>query len=137
VKKENIMITNGADQAIDLIFRTFTALDEEVIIPSPSFAMFYQCAKLCQNKIITPTYDASTGNFPLDEVMKSITPKTKLIVICNPNNPTGTLVSLETIEKILKKTSGLVMTDEAYIEYADCSASKLIDKYKNLPGNRK
>ncbi|MFA6427330.1 MAG: histidinol-phosphate transaminase [Candidatus Magasanikbacteria bacterium] len=132
-RPKNIMIINGSDQGIDIIFKTFTKPGDEVIIPSPSFAMFYQCAELCGNKIITPTYNTDNGSFPLQDVLNAITDKTKLVVVCNPNNPTGTQVSPDDIERILKKLkNGLVYVDEAYAEYSGITAIPLIEKYPNL-----
>lgn len=133
-QENKVLVTNGSDQGIDIIFRTFTSKNDEIIIPSPSFAMFYQCAELNQNKIITPSY-SNTGDFPLNEVLNSINTKTKLVVICNPNNPTGTLVSIKTIEKILRKASkfeAMVYIDEAYYEFSQLTAVKLLKKYENL-----
>jgi len=133
-KDEEVLITNGSDQAIDIIFRTFTSEKDEVIIPSPSFALFYQCAQLNKNTIITPKY-SENGTFPLGEVLDSINKKTKLIVICNPNNPTGTLVSVDDIEKIIieaAKFNAEVYIDEAYYESSEVTATGLLEKYENL-----
>ncbi len=138
VSSDQIMITNGSDQGIDLIFRTFTNKGEKVIIPSPSFAMFYQCAEVCANEIVMPKYyENANGDlaFPLDEVLDAIDAKTKLIIICNPNNPTGTLVPLDDIKKILdkaKKFNAIVYIDEAYAEFSKVSASSLIETSENL-----
>lgn len=135
---DQIMITNGSDQGIDLIFRTFTNKGDKAIIPSPSFAMFYQCAEVCANEIVMPKYfENPKGDlaFPLYEVLNEIDSKTKLIVICNPNNPTGTLVQIEDIKKILdkaKKFGAIVYIDEAYSEFSKISASSLINDYENL-----
>lgn len=142
VSSDQIMITNGSDQGIDLIFRTFTATGDKVIIPSPSFAMFYQCAEVCANETVMPKYyekEASNSQgelaFPLEEVLLEIDAKTKLVIICNPNNPTGTLVPIEDIKKILdkaKKFGAIVYIDEAYAEFSKISASSLINEYENL-----
>lgn len=134
VKKDQIMITNGSDQGIDLIFRTFTREKDKVIIPSPSFAMFYQCAQIIGNKLIMPIYNKN-GSFPTEKVLKSISKNVRLVVICNPNNPTGTAVELKDIEKIIQKAlkfSAVVYVDEAYFEFCKITAAKLIDKYPNL-----
>lgn len=133
---EEVMITNGSDQGIDLIFRTFTEKNDTVIIPSPSFAMFDQCAGVVGNKIIRPLYKEN-GAFPLEEVMKALrsNAKVKLVIICNPNNPTGTLVNLSDIERILnqaQKSETMVYVDEAYGEYSGISAIPLIPQYSNL-----
>ena len=132
-KPQNIIITNGSDQAIDLVFRTFTKTNDEVIIPSPSFAMFYQCAKSVGNKIISPLYKGKNLSFPTQETLDKINSNTKLIIICNPNNPTGTLVSVKDIEAIIRKApKAVVLVDEAYAEFSGVTTIPLIKKYKNL-----
>lgn len=133
VNKKNILATNGSDQAIEIIFKTFTKTNDEVIIPTPSFAWFYQCAKINKNKIIYPKYNKNDLTFPLKRILKIISSKTKMIVICNPNNPTGTQVSLPDIENILKKAkNSIVYIDEAYYEFSGISAVPLINIYSNL-----
>ena len=133
-KEDQVMITNGSDQGMDVLFRTFTKKGDKVIIPSPSFAMYYQCAQLQENEILKPDYDEN-GNFPLNEVIGLIDEDTSLVVICNPNNPTGTLIPLDDIEKILKKAleyDAMVYVDEAYYEFSKITAAGLVDKYPNL-----
>lgn len=134
VSADQVMITNGSDQGIDLIFRTFTKKDDKVIIPSPSFAMFYQCAKVCGNQIVSPEYDFVNG-FPLEEVLEALNDDVELVVLCNPNNPTGTLIAVDDIEKIValaKRMEAVVMVDEAYFEFSKITASQLIRKFDNL-----
>lgn len=133
VKKENILITNGSDQAIEIIFKTFTKTNNQIIIPSPSFAWFSQCAKINDNLIVSPEYENKNLSFPLKEVLKNISPKTKMIVICNPNNPTGTSLSLIEIEQILKKAKkSITYIDEAYFEFSNITAVSLLKTYPNL-----
>ncbi|MCJ7804396.1 histidinol-phosphatase [Patescibacteria group bacterium] len=127
------MITNGSDQGIDIIFRIFTEKDDKVIIPSPSFAMFYQCAQVVGNKILIPLYRENDLSFPLKEVLAAIDNQVKLIVVCNPNNPTGTAISVDNIEKIAKKAkNAIIYVDEAYFEFSKISAITLIKKYPNI-----
>ena len=92
VPSEQLMITNGSDQGIDLVFRAACSPGDEVIIPSPSFAMYTQCAGVENAKIIAPHYTKEHG-YPKTEVLNAISEKTKLIVISNPNNPCGSLTS--------------------------------------------
>jgi histidinol-phosphate aminotransferase len=133
VKKDQVMITNGSDQGIDLIFRTFTQFNDEIIIPSPSFAMFFQCANAIGNRVIMPAYRPDDFSFPYEAVLDAITPETKLIVLCNPNNPTGTPISPEQIENILRKApNSIVYVDEAYYEFSGITAVPLIQKYPNI-----
>jgi histidinol-phosphate aminotransferase len=132
--EESIMISNGSDQGIDLIFRTFTSKADKVIIPSPSFAMFFQCAQIMENEVIKPLY-GKDGAFPLAEVLDSINKELKLLVLCNPNNPTGTIISLKDIEKITQKAlkfQTMVFVDEAYFEFSKITVAELVNKYPNL-----
>ena len=64
VNKNQILLTNGSDQAIDLVFRTFTKASDAVIIPSPSFSMFSQSACIAGNTIVQPLYTPDTMSFP-------------------------------------------------------------------------
>lgn len=133
VNTDQIIITNGSDQAIDLIFRTFTEAGNTVIIPTPSFAMFYQSAQIIGNKILRPLYKKEDLSFPLEESLGLINESVKLIVICNPNNPTGTLVSTDNIQKIAQKArNAIILVDEAYFEFSGVTAVSLINKYPNI-----
>ncbi len=129
---DNIMITNGGDQAIDVIFRTFSSVGDEVIIPSPSFAMFNQAAGMNGNTILEIPYEDDLS-FPTQNILRSINEKTKLVTICSPNNPTGTLVSINDIEAIARAmVNGVVLVDEAYAEFSGVSAISLIQRYSNI-----
>lgn len=133
VNKNQVMITNGSDQAIDLIFRTFTNVGDTVIIPTPSFPMFSQCAQIMGNKILRPLYPKKYLSFPLNEVLGMINDSVKLIILCNPNNPTGTSIPIESIEKIAKKAANtIVFVDEAYFDYSKVTVIPLIKKYPNI-----
>lgn len=133
VNKNQIMITNGSDQGIDLIFRTFTEAGDTVIIPTPSFAMFYQSAQIVGNKILRPLYTKRDLLFPVDELIDMIDKSAKLIVICNPNNPTGTLVRIDDIQKIAQRApNATILVDEAYFEFSRVTAVPLIKKCPNI-----
>lgn len=150
VKSGEVMVTNGGDQGIDIIMRAFLERGDKVIIPSPSFDMFYQSAGVQGAEILKPSYknynptttsshspmgEWVPGAFPLEEVLDLINENIKLIVICNPNNPTGTAVSRENILEILKKAKDAdvaVLHDEAYFEFSRITCKDLIEKYDNL-----
>lgn len=132
-RADQVMITNGSDQGIDIIFRTFAEKGDKVIIPSPSFAMFFQSAQVNGNEIVKPLYRKDNLDFPLNEVLAAIDKRTKLIIVCNPNNPTGTAVSLADIAKIAKNAKGaIVCVDEAYYEFSKITAIPLIRRYPNI-----
>lgn len=137
VQPNQIMVTNGTDQAIDIIYRTFCDVNDTVIIPEPTFAMYAQYAQIIGTRIISPLYNKNTFEYPIEEVLSSINSSVRLIVVCNPNNPTGTLVSLKNIETIAKKAkNAIVYIDEAYFEFSGCTATNLIAKYPNIVVSR-
>ncbi len=132
VASDQLMITNGSDQGIDLIIRAACREGDEAIIPGPSFAMYGQCAKIENLKIIEPQYTRASG-FPVDEVLAAITEKTRIICIANPNNPSGTVLSRANIERILKAApQAAVLVDECYYEYVMESVCDLVGEYSNL-----
>lgn len=112
VKPTEIIIDNGSSAILDLIVRTFTEPNDTLLTFSPSFSMYKHYA-------LTNNVNFETVNtFDVDafiNMLQSINPK--ISIICNPNNPTGTLFSKEAIIKILKATDSMVVVDEAYMEF--------------------
>ncbi len=132
VTAEQLMITNGSDQGIDLVFRAVATPESEAIIPGPSFAMYTQCAKVEGMRLIEPQYTREQG-YPLAEVKAAITPNTRIIVISNPNNPCGTIVSSEVVAEIASAApEAAILLDECYFEYSQETAVALIDQFPNL-----
>lgn len=119
VDPDNIIVGNGSDEIVSMIARVFIQKGDEAIMGDPSFLMYKIDTKLSQGKIIPVPLD----NFKINVsgMIKSITPKTKLIFISNPNNPTGTIISKEEMQKIIEAIPPevLVVCDEAYYEYVD------------------
>lgn len=132
VDSANLMITNGSDQGIDLIFRAVCSEGDEAIIPGPSFAMYRQCANIEKLTIVEPQYTKEEG-FPLDEVLSSINEKTKIICIANPNNPSGTGVSSQMIFDIaMAAPNAAILVDECYFEYSKESVVESVEQYPNI-----
>lgn len=129
---ESVLPTNGSDQAIDLIFRCYAEQDDEVIIPAPSFATFFQSAQLQGCAIRSPLFSRQ-GGFPLAEIKASLTGRTRVIVICNPNNPTGTVVPLDAIQSIAQEApEAIILVDECYVEFSGITAVPLLHEYPNV-----
>lgn len=126
---ENIFVGNGADEAIDLLIRLFVERDEEILLMEPTYGMYRVAANVAGVKVGT---FALSANFTLDvdAFLARITPETKMIFCCSPNNPTGTLLKLEDVEKICKNFRGIVVLDEAYIEFA--SQLSFVGRMKNF-----
>jgi histidinol-phosphate aminotransferase len=115
---ENTFLGNGSDEAIDLLFRAFCnpGKDNVIILP-PTYGMYEVSANINDVEIRKVSL---LRNFQLDmeKIAETIDQNTKLIFICSPNNPTGNSINREDIETILTNFKGLVVVDEAYINYA-------------------
>lgn len=133
VKKEQCMFTNGSDQGIELVIRCCCEKGTEAIIPSPTFAMYEQASESEALTIKRPKFTRE-GGFPLDEVLGLIGPKTSIVIVSNPNNPTGTPVKRDAILKILEKAQCAVLVDECYFEFMGSADSMKddIDAFPNL-----
>ena len=134
VKKENILVSAGSSFLLELITK-YVSLDKgHIIIPDPSFTIFAPIAEfLGMSKSVIPLNDKK--KIDLEKMKNSIQKDTKLIYICNPNNPTGDLLSRAEIENFIKSIPDniIVLVDEAYIEFTtQKSLSDLVDVYKNL-----
>ena len=122
VNPDEILVTNGGSEAILFAFNSCLDNDDEVIIPEPFYANYNGFACTCNAKV-KPIYSTIENGFALpsiEEFEKIITPKTKAIMICNPNNPTGYLYSKEEILKlaeIVKKHDLFLFADEVYREF--------------------
>lgn len=135
VKDGQVMATNGGDQGIDIICRAYLDEGDKVIIPFPAFAMHYQSAGIQGAEILEPKY-GENGQFPFEETIKLLEDeKVKLVILCNPNNPLGSVISINEVEEILKKAKEkeiAILHDEAYFEFAKITAKDLVEKYDNL-----
>lgn len=119
INPENIFLGNGSDEPIDLLFRAFCEPGiDNVVIPQPTYGMYTVSANI--NNVAIKSINL-TNQFDVD-VEKTLTTcdqNTKLIFLCSPNNPSGNLLTQSRIEKILSEFKGLVIVDEAYIDFTD------------------
>ncbi|MBM7072712.1 histidinol-phosphate transaminase [Shewanella sp. 202IG2-18] len=131
VEPQNVVCTRGADEAIELLIRTFCNVGKDSISYfAPSYGMYQISAKTCGIRSIqVPFNDDYT--LPSDW---SNTEKSKLTFICNPNNPTGTIITPSDIKAVLNRTPfGLVVVDEAYIDFSiENTVTDLVKEYPNL-----
>jgi histidinol-phosphate aminotransferase len=131
--QSQFLLTNGTDEAIQVLINTFVDDDQEVIILTPSYAMYRFYSELAGAKVFNLPYRTGSLSFPLEELLAAITPATRAILISNPNNPTGTGIGTETIDIILKQAPrAAVLLDEAYFEFCGVTALPLIERYQNL-----
>ena len=133
VHPDELLLTNGTDEAIQVLINTYIDDDDEVITLSPSYAMYRFYAEIAGAKIIEVPYIPPKVEFPLEALVAAIKPETKAILISHPNNPTGTPVALDAIEAILNAApQAAVLIDEAYYEFCGTTSLALIGQYPNL-----
>ncbi|MDE6182138.1 MAG: aminotransferase class I/II-fold pyridoxal phosphate-dependent enzyme, partial [Eubacteriales bacterium] len=118
--EDEILVTVGASEGIDLVFRAIIEPKDEVLVIEPSFVSYKPCIVMCGGIPITINTKAE-NNFKLqpEEILEKITDKTKAILISYPNNPTGAIMEREDLEKIaevLRDKDILIISDEIYSE---------------------
>jgi histidinol-phosphate aminotransferase len=135
VDASRLLIGRGSDEAIDLLVRAFCrAGKDSILICPPTFGM-YAVAAAVQGAGVVEVPLAPDFALDVDAVLAAVTPCTRLVFVCTPNNPTGNLTGPDRIEQIASALDArsLVVVDEAYIEYAGASsAAALLEKYENL-----
>ncbi|HBE42632.1 MAG TPA: histidinol-phosphate transaminase [Bacteroidales bacterium] len=134
VPVENIFLGNGSDEIIDLCFRIFCNPGaDKALTLKPSYGMYEVSASVNDVQIIKIPLSETFGvNF--DDIKPHFRDKNlKIILLCSPNNPTGNCIDRTVIESILNEFNGIVMLDEAYIDFSDQPSMKDdIDRYPNL-----
>jgi histidinol-phosphate aminotransferase len=132
---ENVVIGNGSSEVFDMIFRSFLEPGEEVIQQTPCFGIYkLRCDVLGGKLVSVPMiYKDKQLLFDAAGILQAITPKTKIVVIANPNNPSGNFMDAQDFVRIAETGIPFVV-DEAYVEYAGLEMSQvaLIKRYKNV-----
>ncbi|MBQ0733223.1 histidinol-phosphate transaminase [Aquimarina celericrescens] len=133
VSINNVLLGNGSDEVLDLIFRAFCEpkIDNIITLP-PTYGMYKVLANINnvaeQEVLLTKSFQPN-----VEAVLEAVNQNTKIIFLCSPNNPTGNSFSIKNITQILKEFNGLVVIDEAYIDFSDKESwLKKIKEYPNL-----
>lgn len=133
ISSEKIFLGNGSDEPIDLLVRAFCepGIDNIVTI-NPTYGMYQVCADICGVELrkvaLTEEFELDT-----DAVLDATDENTKLIFICSPNNPSGNTLEKKAMLELVKKFQGLVVVDEAYIDFAPGKTLlPEIENYSNL-----
>ncbi len=133
IPENQFLITNGTDEAIQVLINTYADNNDDVIILRPSYAMYKFYAEVAGAKVREISYRKSDLAFPVKSLIAKIRPTTKAVLISNPNNPTGTAIGIGDIIRILEAApNSAVLIDEAYYEFYGVTALRLIDQYPNL-----
>jgi histidinol-phosphate aminotransferase len=128
LKAENVFVGNGSDEIFTLIFRGFIEHNGVAAFPYPSYSLYYTMAEAHGIK-----YDKINLAKPFDvDFNKFLIKKYNLVIVANPNNPTGRGCNIDEIRKFLKKFKGLLVADEAYVDFYGESAIELVDEFDNV-----
>lgn len=133
VKPSQIMLGVGSDEPIDLIFRVFCEPKiDNVVAINPTYGMYGVCADINNVEYRQVNLEADFS-LNAEKVLAAVDKNSKVIFLCSPNNPTGNLLNATEVEKILKGFDGIVVIDEAYIDFSDKASwiSKL-NKYPQM-----
>jgi histidinol-phosphate aminotransferase len=132
VRPSELLLANGADDAIRAFFDTFVEQGDPVLLCEPTFPMYRFYAEIFGARIRVCRYD-SDMNLPLAPVLAALRERPRVLFIANPNNPTGTLLSRRDVETLLKAaTHTPVVIDEAYVEFSGVTMLPLIRRYPQL-----
>jgi histidinol-phosphate aminotransferase len=133
IQPDQLFLGNGSDEAIDLLIRSFCEPNKDsILIVEPTYGMYSVCAEV---NGVAVKRASLTGDFELNakDVLGYANESTKLIILCSPNNPTGNLLDRDQVLKVIRGFNGLVIIDEAYIDFAnDTGFVQYLAAYPNL-----
>ena len=127
VKPENILCTNGGDELLSMAVRAFCDESRPVAYPVPTYSLYPVLAVLQNCRAIEIPFNK---DFSLPEKLEKT--RAALTIVCNPNAPTGSFISPQIIADLAKKLKGMLLVDEAYIDFADDNCIKLLGEFDNL-----
>ncbi|MBU0975622.1 MAG: aminotransferase class I/II-fold pyridoxal phosphate-dependent enzyme [Patescibacteria group bacterium] len=125
-------LLSGADRAFRIISETFIEKDDEIIIFEPTFPIFEKCVLIMSGKVRKIPLDKSFKIPSVTKISRSITKRTKIICLCNPNNPTGNFIATTAQIENLLKLDLIIVVDEVYFEFSNQTCLRLLKKYSNL-----
>ena len=128
LETDNIIAGNGSDEMLDVVFKTFTNMGDNSVVPVPSYTLYDYFVKLNGGKAIEVDL---TEDFQLD-VDAMVKQDAKIAIMPSPNNPTGNCFRPKDIEEVLSRFNGIVVVDEAYAEYSDNPFVKRVEEFDNL-----
>ncbi len=130
VEPDQILLGHGSNQLLYLLGTALLSPGSRVVIPPPTFSLFELAMKLSQSEVVLiPKNDDFSLN--MEAVIPAVR-SARLTLLCSPDNPTGAVIPGAALKEILENTPGIVLWDEAYIEFGGQDAVDLLDKYPNL-----
>lgn len=133
-RPENLLITAGSDGAIKLVFESYLEEGDEFVVLSPSFAMFKVYGQAFGGRAVEVPFNDDLS-VPMERLLAAIGPKTKIVAIASPNNPTGTLVSEVDFLRVIRRAArfgALVLADEAYYFFTRRTVMPVVLRHRNV-----
>jgi len=128
---DRFVITNGADEALDIIAKAFLDNGDEAVISIPTYSYFRIVSEIMGARVVNvPRRGDFSDN--VEEILNRVSGRTKLIFLCSPNNPTGNLSKRGDVVRLLEESNAVVVVDEAYYEFSGETLAPLTDNYDNL-----
>jgi histidinol-phosphate aminotransferase len=132
VAPAQLALTNGVDEAIHVLFEAFLDVGDELLLPVPTYTMYEVYASATDARVIA-VQAADDLQFPFEQLMASITPRTKIIAIANPNSPSGSVATREQIVGLARRApQSIVLVDEAYFHFHGETVLDLLETLPNL-----
>ncbi len=138
VDPDRVVVTAGADDSLDRVFRAYLAPGRRVVLPVPAFEMMYRYSAVVGAEILPVPW---TDAFPTDDVIAALDDSVSLVVMISPNNPTGRTATAEDLERIAEAASevdsgaqfgAMVLLDHAYVEYSDHDLTAVAERFDNV-----
>jgi histidinol-phosphate aminotransferase len=132
VQAKELLLTNGGDDALRVFFDTFVDVGSSILVCEPTFPMYRYYGEIAGARVEALRFGREM-KFPMSESLAGLQKRPRVLFIANPNNPTGTLLQVPEIEKILQAaTNTAVVIDEAYADFSGVTLVPQIGKYPNL-----
>ncbi len=133
LRPEQALLTNGVDEAIHVLCQAFLDPGDEILLPVPTYSMYEVYASSADARIVSVQASRKDWAFPFEQVLKAVTPRTRLIALANPNSPTGTAVPRGQILTIAKQAPhSIVLADEAYFHFHGETVVDDLSAFPNL-----
>jgi histidinol-phosphate aminotransferase len=130
--QQQVVLTNGVDEAIHVLFETFLEPGDELLLPVPTYTMYEVYASATDARAVT-VQAADDLKFPFDRLLAAITPRTKIIAIANPNSPSGSAATrVQILELAQRAPQAVILVDEAYFHFHGETVLDLIGAIPNL-----
>ncbi len=129
---QQVVLTNGVDEAIHVLFETFLEAGDEILLPVPTYTMYEVYASATDARIVT-VQAAADLHFPFERLLAAITPKTKIVAVANPNSPSGSIATrTQLLELARRAPQAVLLVDEAYFHFYGETVLDLIVDVPNL-----